>query len=312
MSNTIAQDIQALYNARGSIFDAIAAKGVTVPSGSKLADCATLIASISSGFSADSMIDIVPAQKIAVIDSNGYIGFDLTNYFCWQDPVPYFGSAILVSGADYSQSGLGQLTILALVSNTIGGKTYRTVSAGGHTWLAENLDYIWPGLTMNTTTGDESSNPIGHYTNHDEATWGWNGRRCGILYNRAAVNYLEANKATLFPGWHVPTSAEFNDLYNKAGSGGKSSKLKATDNFVPYGNPTWPTGWNGTNTSGFSALPAGYYIGSNTWRDVGNKSYFWVISSDGTAKSFNKSDEYMSSTQYTNQCSMAVRLIKDY
>lgn len=266
--------------------------------------------SVSMGFSADNLVDVEPIQRIVVVDPNGFIGFDITNYFCWQDPVPYFGSAIMVDGADYSHAGLGSVNLLTPVSNTIGGKTYKTVSVGGHIWMAENLDYIWPGLSIGTTSGDEYTNPIAHYTNNDEATWGWNGRRCGLLYNPAAVRYLEAHKSELCPGWHVPTNDEFNDMYNKVASF-KTQKLKAPDNFVPYDNPNWPSGWNGTNETKLSILPAGLYVGSNSFWDVGSKAYFWVISNNNTAKYFSR-DNAMGSTQYADQVGMSLRLIKDY
>lgn len=46
---SIASEIQRLYGVRGDILQAIADKGVTVPSGSKLDDCPELISSITGG-----------------------------------------------------------------------------------------------------------------------------------------------------------------------------------------------------------------------------------------------------------------------
>ena len=39
----------------------------------------------------------------------------------------------------------------------------------------------------------------------------------------------------------------------------------------------WTAGQNGTNTSGFSALPGGYrYAATGTFNDRGNLSYWWT------------------------------------
>jgi uncharacterized protein (TIGR02145 family) len=39
----------------------------------------------------------------------------------------------------------------------------------------------------------------------------------------------------------------------------------------------WATGQNGSNTSGFSALPGGYrYVVNGTFNDIGVLTYFWT------------------------------------
>ena len=78
--------------------------------------------------------------------------------------------------------------------------------------LAENLDYAWNGLNV-----DPSSSlwgvPIACHYNKDDSTYGWNGKKWGLLYNQDAINYMLANESTMFPdGWHVPTSTDYNTL----------------------------------------------------------------------------------------------------
>lgn len=63
---SIASEIQRLQGVKSDILEAIAEKGVTVPAGSALADCPTLIESISGG----SYLSKVPAR---VWLSNGYV-----------------------------------------------------------------------------------------------------------------------------------------------------------------------------------------------------------------------------------------------
>ena len=95
---------------------------------------------------------------------------------------------------------------------TIGDKTYNVVTIGNQEWLAENLDYAWNGLNV-----DPSSSlwgvPIACHYNKDDSTYGWNGKKWGLLYNQDAINYMLANESTMFPdGWHVPTSTDYNTL----------------------------------------------------------------------------------------------------
>ena len=109
---SIASEIARLRGAKADIIQAITDKGVTVPSGAKLADCPELISLISGGggFEADNVVNIVPINKIVVVDSNGYIGFDLTNFFQYRGSTYYYNYAILSTGDDFSSKGLGQVT----------------------------------------------------------------------------------------------------------------------------------------------------------------------------------------------------------
>lgn len=138
----------------------------------------------------------------------------------------------------------------------IGGRDYRTVTIGSQTWLAENLDYKFSGLTIGQ--GASSSQPRANYYNNNEATYGVNGNKYGLLYNWIAVKYLEDHKSELIPGWHVPTKSEWAALATAVGGASVAgTKLKST------------TGWsrgNGDGSYGFEAFPAGcYYSGSFSW-----------------------------------------------
>lgn len=74
-------------------------------------------------------------------------------------------------------------------------------------WLAENLDWKYPGLVI----GGTSSNAGGWYINNNESLWGYTGRKVGLLYNYAAV--IELNQ--LLPnGWRVPSIEDYKILAN--------------------------------------------------------------------------------------------------
>lgn len=160
---------------------------------------------------------------------------------------------------------------------TIGGRTYPTVIIGNQEWLAENLDFAWDGLPVPTSTARTKNTPQAMYYNYDESTYGWDGYKCGLLYNWYAVKYLEDNKSTLIPGWHVPTKSEYESLKTAIESGGSTNtagtKLKAKDNTAAS---NWPSGWNGTDDYGFNVLPAGRY--DDFWETIGIYAQIWAAS----------------------------------
>lgn len=132
----------------------------------------------------------------------------------------------------------------------IGGRTYPTVQIGSQVWLAENLDLKAQGIDINPA--GVPATPAAWYYGRDEATYGENGNKYGLLYNWYAAKLLDDNKATLFPGWHVPTLADFTTLTQSCGGGSVAGgKLKSTTG--------WKNDGNGTDEFGFAAYPAGYY-----------------------------------------------------
>ena len=258
-------------------------------------------------FSLDSIVNIVPIQRMVVVDKNGYIGYDITQYFQYSGNTYYYNYAILDNSANYSESGLGQVTFYTTVNNIIGGREYRTTIIGGKEWLAENLDYKFPGLAI----GSWSSNPSAGYYNNDEAQYGIDGiKKCGLLYNWYAVKYLEDHKSEYIPGWHVPTDAEWTALINAVGANA-GTKLKAINNSVASG--TWPTGWGGTDDYGFGVLPAGgCYYGS--YYNVGSYGYFWSVSESSRASAWRRNFDTSASVTRSSSDEAggySLRLVKD-
>lgn len=298
---SIASEIQRLQGVKTNIFDAIEEKGVTVPSGAKLADCPGLIAAISGGggFETDDIVNIVPINKIVVVDANGYIGFDLTNYFQTRGATFYYNYAILSAGDNFSDKGLGQVTFFTPAGNTIGGRTYRSVIIGGKEWLAENLEFKFSGLAFGQS-GTSSSEPRGNYYQNDSSSYG----KYGILYNWIAVKYLEDNKSSLIPGWHVPTKAEWDALATAVGGTSVAgTKLKSTTD--------WSSG-AGTDDYGFSVFPAGDYSGS--FYGLGSYARFWTATERNSSRSYGRNfstGASMSSDDYTKDSQYSVRLVKD-
>lgn len=219
----------------------------------------------------------------------------------------YLGSTKI--GAAY----LGNVKVYssAPAGAVIGGKTYPTVvMPDGHEWLAVNLDYAWSGLSVPTSGASGSTNPQAMYYDYNEATYGWDGLKRGLLYNGYAVSYLETNKATLCPGWHIPTKTEIDALITAIGGSSNGAKLKSTTG--------WANAGNGTDDYGFAAYPSGYFgpLGfssiSGSWRvwtstlkeSDNTKAYnIYLAAAD---QDINTTTDSRSSFQYS------IRLIKDY
>ena len=131
-----------------------------------------------------------------------------------------------------------------------GGKTYNTIQIGNQCWLKENLDIGAMILgTEEQTIGDK-------YCFGDDAA---NCDIYGGLYQwQVAQNICP-------PGWHLPSWAEFTLLTNLVSSSGNA--LKAVGAGTDAGA--------GTNTSGFSALLAGYRYIYGIFFYLNNYGYFW-------------------------------------
>ena len=129
------------------------------------------------------------------------------------------------------------------ITDTRDGQTYKTVTIGTQTWLAENLNY----KTDNSYCYDDKASNCSKY---------------GRLYTWAAA-------ITACPtGWYLPTKAEFETLITAVG--GQSiagTKLKSTSG--------WTNSGNGADAYSFSALPAGYRYSSGNYIKEGYYANFW-------------------------------------
>ena len=175
--------------------------------------------------------------------------------------------------------------------------------------MAENLDFKFEGCAIGSTNWSKSSPSAAYYANN-ETTYGIDGaRKCGLLYNWYAVKYLEDNKGSLIPGWHVPTREEWNALINSVGEN-PGTKLKALNNSVDSG--TWPTGWGGTDDYEFGALPAGLF--HNNFSSLGSSGFFWSSSEYSSSYATHSRFGTSSSVSMNNNdkgYGFSLRLVKD-
>ena len=174
----------------------------------------------------------------------------------------------------------------------INGRSYPTVWIGGQNWMAENLmcdkydtqseAYKEGRYTVKTSIGVVSTP---YYTDaSDKSKWNSSSEKYGVnltdeqvaklgyLYNWAAAvgvadgekqkTDFTGNRQGICPnGWHIPSRAEWQTLYDYIYSAQKLSSntvgkhLKTTSGWYDHGEPgKYP---QGLDTYGFAALPAG-------------------------------------------------------
>jgi len=219
-------------------------------------------------------------------------------------PSIYKGAGIYKLGAEGGGGGPNYGSVV------IGGRSYKTVKIGNKEWLAENLDYKWPGLDIG---GNTTFNvPHAYYYNNDEDLYN-NVYKCGLLYNGYAVDYLEQNKSDLLPdGWRVSTETDYDDLYNNVSPGSSYAAfvIKAEDNLITNG---FPSGFNGKNYVGFNLTPAGNFYSNNSFSGFNTHALIWTCTSSGSSlkRLTITSSNSISSYSDPKQIASSVRLVCD-
>ncbi len=161
------------------------------------------------------------------------------------------------------------------------GFEYSTVEIGGQCWFAENLrtaefadGTLIPTVPPAGATWQSHNGALQCAYGNDEGQIATYGR----LYNGYAVTDARGLCPT---GWHVPSDAEFQSLELHLGmstavlqvdgwrSGGQGGKMKASSADSP--------GWNGSNSSGLTAIPAGLRSGvTGNFVQNGVSAYFYT------------------------------------
>lgn len=174
-------------------------------------------------------------------------------------------------------------------------KKYESILIGNQTWMKKNLaetkfkngDEIPEAKTfLDWKMAGEKESPAWCYYEFNSN----NGIKYGILYNWYAVN----DSRGLAPkGWHIPSKEEFEELSNFLGGNEISGKkIKSTydwkniarskDAEMLLGKSKDP---NGTNKSGFNALPGGYNM-NGTFKELNLRSIWWSSTSSNDLQAY--------------------------
>ncbi|PCJ81471.1 MAG: hypothetical protein COA49_05100 [Bacteroidetes bacterium] len=156
---------------------------------------------------------------------------------------------------------------------------YSTVQIGNQCWFSENCRYL---PSVSPASSGNAVDPFYYVYGYEgadvaEAKSTSNYSTYGTLYNFPAIMLGEMCPT----GWHIPTDLEWQVLEVFLGMSpldASSTGFRGTD----QGNQIKSiVGWsnnNGTNTSGFSALPAGYRNPTGVFYSLGNQAYLWSSS----------------------------------
>lgn len=123
------------------------------------------------------------------------------------------------------------------------GQTYKTVTIGLQTWMAQNLNY-------------EMANS---YCYNNESA---NCPTYGRFYTWAAAMMACPT------GWHLPSETEWRTLFTVVGG-------STVAGIVLKSQSGWSKNGNGMDAYGFSALPAGYRDYRGEYINEGYGAHFW-------------------------------------
>ena len=155
--------------------------------------------------------------------------------------------------------------------------TYKTLKIGTQTWMAENLRAV----KYNDGTAIPFIVDVVDWVNLTTPGYCWYNNY-SVAYG-AMYNWHTVNTGKLCPiGWHVPSDTEWTKLTTYLGGESVAgNKLKETGTTLWIGQNT-----NGTNESGFSALPVGYRNYSGTFNNIGRYAYWWSSTEASSTDSF--------------------------
>ncbi len=181
-------------------------------------------------------------------------------------------------------SGLDSMTIFICGVSKVyyEGQTYNTVQIGDQCWLKENLN-VGTRIDINQNSTDNGVIEKSCYDD-DEG----NCDEYGGFYSwDEAMQYdtTGGSRGICPPGWHIPTRVELTTLKNTVFSSGNA--LKEIGQGSGLGS--------GTNTSGFSALLAGYRHFNSSYSELNINGHFWSSSLDATTRTY-ATHMYLNST----------------
>lgn len=182
------------------------------------------------------------------------------------------------------------------------GKTYNTIAIGSQCWLRENLNV---GVMIDSLQNGTNNAIIEKYCYRNDTV---NCIKYGGFYQwNEAMQYTTADSAQgICPsGWHIPSLQEFWVLWRAVG--GTSPPLKVRGGGTGSGA--------GTNTSGFTALFAGFRSVDADFQFFGTGASFWNSTQWGATGAYTMdlsiNDEPISLIYVSKNHGFSVRCLKD-
>ena len=201
------------------------------------------------------------------------------------------GTSYYVRAYATNENGTAYGEELIFMSNIVDfdGNEYAIVKIGEQIWMAENMSAIHyangtplvDGSGVGHIWDDTTSKYYFSYNDNEDnvATYGrlytWAAAINGLL---SSVTYSMGVQGICPDGWHMPGDAEWKELEMYLGMSQEDADnfgIRGTDEGNKLKSTSgWNSDGNGTNESGFSALPSGYR-GADGFYEMYNITYFW-------------------------------------
>ena len=150
------------------------------------------------------------------------------------------------------------------------GQIYKTVTIGSQVWMAENLNYL-PEDTVGTIWAGKSVCGGGNWKSLEEGDCSIFGR----LYEEDFTKMEEYIDSICPNGWSLPSKKQYENLISFLGEDA-NNKMKMKIQNSSYWNIS-----ESITSSGFAAIPAGYYTPYGGFNDQENEAksvaYFGFI-----------------------------------
>ncbi len=199
-------------------------------------------------------------------------------------------------------------SVLCFSACNIFGQT--SVKIGTQEWTNKNLNVA---TFKNGDAIPEVKTPLAWVKAEEEGKPAWcyydndsqNGDKYGKLYNWYAVT----DPRGLAPsGWHIPSDAEWTKLTDYlGGEDAAGNKMKSKDG--------WKENGNGSNESGFSALPGSFRYYGGAFFGIGYYGYWWSSTQGSTVNAWTRRLGYDNGVvdrfNYGKDYGLSVRCLRD-
>lgn len=201
-------------------------------------------------------------------------------------------------------------------TDTRDGNVYNYIGIGSYIYMAENLRYL-PSVSPPSTPSTTYDCTLSYYYVYDYNGTSVSEAKATSNYNDYGVLYTWAAAQEVCPdGWHLPSSAEYQDLMRYIANQGYSMSsageaLKATT--------SWNDDGNGANVFGFNAMAAGYRGASTSqsgFYGLGENTNFWTTGQGSPGSGtimyiWSSTDDVWLGTSSDCMSGQSVRCVKD-
>lgn len=229
-----------------------------------------------------------------------------------------FTGFLFISSSPYAQTIFNPNLTYGKIKD-VDGNIYKTIQIGSQTWMAENLK----------TTKYQNGAPVAYIKDakkwNKDTSGGWcyynNDPSLNISYGKLYNWFVVENEKNICPtGWHIPSDEDWNTLigyldYDFLPDAIESQSSVAGDQLKSTGNTFWKYSNEGTNTSGFSAIPGAYRTSDGGFTVFNKEGYWWSSTPAYTNFAWYRSLHNKSSSVYRNYLNktagFSIRCVKD-